>query len=123
LTTHDLQDVEKLCQRVMIIDSGRLLFDGALADLRRRFSSYRELIVDFLEDYQDVSIAGAAVVAQEGQRVTYRFERNQTTASALIGRLSSRFRIRDLEVRESDIEETIRHIYQDRLLVGDNDES
>jgi ABC-2 type transport system ATP-binding protein len=116
LTTHDLQDVQKLCQRVMIIDTGRLLFDGELTELSRRFGGYRELIVDFLEANEDVTIAGASVVRQDGHRVTYRFERDQTTASALIGRLSARFRIRDLEVRETDIEETIRRIYQERLL-------
>jgi ABC-2 type transport system ATP-binding protein len=118
LTTRDLQDVEKLCERVLIIDHGRLLFDGRLADLRDRFGGKRELRVDFVERYEEVSVEGAETVARDGLRTTYRFERNSVTASELIGRLSERFRIRDLEVRESDIEETIRRIYEKRLLHG-----
>ncbi len=116
LTTHDLSDVEKLCERIMIIDQGRLLFDGPLHSLRERFGGKRELVVDFAEAYQDVSVIGAQVAERDGKRVTYHFERGATTASALIGRLSARYRIRDLSVRESDIESTIRRIYEERLL-------
>lgn len=116
LTTHDLQDVEKLCERVMIIDRGRLLFDGRLSDLRHRFGGKRQLMVDFVEPYGDVAVEGATIVERDGLRVTYQFERNGVTASALIGRISARFRIRDLEVRDIEIEETVRRIYEQRLL-------
>ena len=116
LTTHDLSDVERLCKRVMIIDHGHLLYDGQLEDLRDRFGGDRELDVDFAEQYGDVEVRGARVVAREDNRVVYRFQRGEATASELIGRLSSRFRIRDLRVREPDIESTVRRIYEERLL-------
>ena len=116
LTTHDLQDVEKLCQRVMIIDNGRLLFDGELDSLRSRFGRQRQLVIDLAEPYEDVGVVGADVIARDGLRVTYRFEGDAITASTLIGRLSDRYRIRDLEVRETGIEEMIRRIYEERLL-------
>lgn len=116
LTTHDLQDVEKLCERVMIIDSGRLLFDGQLESLRHRFGNQRRLVVDFAEEYPNPAIGEAQIIAQEGSRVTYQFERTQLTASELIGRLTARFRIQDLAVQEAAIEDTIRRIYEERLL-------
>jgi ABC-2 type transport system ATP-binding protein len=116
LTTHDLSDVEKLCQRVMIIDHGKLLYDGQLDTLRDRFGGERELVVDMAEAYEEVGIDGARVVAQEGQRVTYRFERRAVTASELIGRLSSQYQVLDLQVREPEIEDTVRRIYEEKLL-------
>jgi ABC-2 type transport system ATP-binding protein len=116
LTTHDLSDVEKLCERVMIIDHGQLLYDGALEILRERFGGKRKLVVDFANEYEHVAVEGAQVINQEGLRVTYEFEREAMTASKLIGRLSSKYRIHDLEVREPDIEATIRRIYEERLL-------
>lgn len=116
LTTHDLLDVEKLCRRVMIIDRGRLLFDGQLADLQDRFGGERELVVDFAEAYPDPEVDGTCIVERDGLRVTYRFGRNTLTASELIGRLSARYRLRDLAVREPEIEATIRRIYEERLL-------
>lgn len=116
LTTHDLSDVEKLCERVIIIDRGRLLYDGALNTLRDRFGGKRELVVDFAEDYADVSIEGAAVARREDSRAVYQFERAVISANELIGALSARYRIRDLSVREPDIEDTVRRIYEERLL-------
>ncbi|HEX9616992.1 MAG TPA: ATP-binding cassette domain-containing protein [Anaerolineales bacterium] len=116
LTTHDLSDVEKMCERVMIIDRGRLLFDGQLSTLRERFGGKRQLVVDFAEPYEDVSINGAEVYKQDGLRATYGFDGKEITASELIGRLSTRYRIHDLEVRAPDIETTIRRIYEEGLL-------
>lgn len=116
LTTHDLSDVEKLCDRVMIIDHGKLLYDGDLSALRDRFGGKRKLVVEFAEKYAAYDINGAEITAHDGRWVTYSFERGLITASELIGRLSNRYRLRDLEVREPAIETTIRRIYEERLL-------
>ncbi len=116
LTTHDLQDVEKLCDRVMIIDHGRLLFDGALHDLLARFGAKRELVVELAERYDTVQVTGAELSEFDGLRATFQFDRSRVTASELIGRISAAYRIQDLSVREPEIESTIRRIYQERLL-------
>lgn len=116
LTTHDLSDVEKMCERVMIIDHGKLLYDGDLSALRDRFGGKRKLVVEFAEKYAAYDINGAEITAHDGRWVTYSFERGSITASELIGRLSNRYRLRDLEVREPAIETTIRRIYEERLL-------
>ena len=116
LTTHDLSDVEKLCKRVMIIDHGQLLYNGKLDLLRERFGEKRQLVVDFVEDYDIVSVDGAEIVRQEGNRITFQFTNQDISASKLINQLSAQYRIGDLEVREPDIETTIRRIYEGRLL-------
>ena len=116
LTTHDLSDVEKLCHRVMIIDHGKLLYNGRLNTLQEKFGGKRELVVDFAQPYQDVTTPHATVVDHDGLRVTYQFERQAISASTLIGQLSTQFRIQDLAVREPDIEATIRRIYEEKLL-------
>ena len=116
LTTHDLSDVEKLCKRVMIIDHGQLLYDGKLELLRERFGEKRQLVVDFVEDYDIVSVNGAEIVCHEGNRVTFQFTNQDISASKFINQLSAKYRIRDIEVREPDIETTICRIYEGRLL-------
>ncbi|MEM7033022.1 MAG: ATP-binding cassette domain-containing protein [Chloroflexota bacterium] len=118
LTTHDLDDVERLCERIMIIDQGKLLYDGDLETLSDRFGGKRELVVDFAEVYSNINITGVDIIDQEGPRVTMQFEAKALTASDLIGQLSTQYRIRDLSVREPDIEATIRRIYEERLLEG-----
>ena len=116
LTTHDLTDIEKLCERVMIIDHGKLLYDGALGQLKERFGGKRQLIVQFSESYLDTSIPGATNMQLENGQTIYEFDRQEISASELIGRLTEKYRIRDLEVREPDIETTVRKIYEERLL-------
>ena len=119
LTTHDLSDVEKLCERVLIIDKGHLLYDGGLDDLKQQFGGKRKLVVDFAESYPSVHVTGAALVSQEGQRYIFAFDREAVTASELIQQLSEKYRIRDLSVQEPEIENTVRRIYEERLLDED----
>ena len=84
LTTHDLDDVEKLCKRVLLIDDARLLFDGELIALRQLLSRERILRVDYAEVYPDINIPGARIVYQEGTHVQYRFFSEQISTAALI---------------------------------------
>jgi ABC-2 type transport system ATP-binding protein len=129
LTTHDLSDVEKLCRRIMIIDHGRLLYDGSLPELRGRFGGRRELVVDLAPDaaangqsadvraiIQGLPAGAVELSSQNGPRLTFAFDRDAISASDLIAHLSSQLPIRDLEVREPDIEITVRRIYEERLL-------
>jgi ABC-2 type transport system ATP-binding protein len=111
LTTHDLADVQKLCPRVMMIDHGKLLFDGALESLLARFGGQRRLVVDFEERPDELEIDGTRVVQHEGARVTFELTRAQGMAG-LIQALSARYAIRDLQVLEPEVEATIRRIYE-----------
>jgi ABC-2 type transport system ATP-binding protein len=120
LTTHDLSDVERLCERVMILDHGRLLYDGALAELNRRFESDWSLVVT-LEDGAasgaDLIMPGVDAPRREGSQLIYRFDHRTTTAADLIQQILPRLPIADIEVRRPAVEETIRRIYEEKLLV------
>ena len=115
LTTHDLDDVEKLCKRVILIDNARLCFDGELATLRRLLSTERLLTVDYAEVYADISIPNAHVTFQEGARVQYRFSPEEISTADLIGAILQKFKIVDISVEEPDIEELIKTVYEDNL--------
>ncbi|MGL4609262.1 MAG: ABC transporter ATP-binding protein [Trueperaceae bacterium] len=116
LTTHDLSDVQKLCRRVLIIDQGKLLFDGGLETLQSRFGGKWQLVVDFAESYESVQIEGADLIHYQDARATYAFDRKDLSSSDLIGRISARYNLRDVSVQEPDIEATIRTIYEGKLL-------
>ncbi len=117
LTTHDLDDVEKLCNRVILIDDARLLFDGELATLRRMLSKERLLSVDYAEDYPDVRVPHAQITHREGTRVQYRFSPEEIHTAELIGTILQKFRIVDIAVQEPDIEELIKTVYEDNLIL------
>lgn len=117
LTTHDLGDVEKLCNRVILIDDARLLFDGELATLRGMLSKERLLRVDYAEDYLDVRVSHAHIVHREGTRVQYRFSPEKIRTAELIGTILEKFKIVDIAVQEPEIEELIKTVYEDNVIL------
>lgn len=117
LTTHDLGDVEKLCNRVILIDDARLLFDGELATLRGMLSKERLLRVDYAEDYPDVRVPHAQITHQEGTRVQYRFSPEEIRTAELIGTILEKFKIVDIAVQEPEIEELIKTVYEDNVIL------
>jgi len=120
LTTHDLSDVAKLCERVIIIDLGQILYDGQLKDLLDTYGGRRILSVEFAENYPLPQLEHAEIIQANQNKVTYSFMRQSTTASKLIRDLSENYRIADLEVRDQPIEDTIREIYEKKLLYNGN---
>lgn len=115
LTTHDMSDIEKLCQRMILIDHGRVVYDGGVADIKSRFGRHRILVADLEGAPQNVEIEGAEVVRRQNGRVWLRFNREELSASALIARVSERYNISDLTVEEPEIEGIVSRIYQEGL--------
>lgn len=113
LTTHDLGDVERLARRVMIIDQGQLLYDGALAELQNRYGSARELVVDFEETPSNAQVSGLKLLEHSGVRARYGF---MGAAAGPIAQVTALAPVRDITVKEPDIEATIRRIYEGGLL-------
>lgn len=115
LTTHDLGDVEKLCERVIMIDLGRIVFDGALAALRQKFGQGRVLVVDFETAPQDLEVPGAELIKQEANRAWLRVPVNGGVAQ-VVPALFRDYHVLDLSVQEPEIEEVVRRIYEGHLL-------
>jgi ABC-2 type transport system ATP-binding protein len=112
LTTHDLADIERLCNRIIVIDHGRIIHDGDLARLRAEFSTNRTLTVDFDETPQLRRESEAFdLIEQEGPRVKVTFDRTRFSAPAILEQLGAFGTIRDMSIEEPDIEEVIRHVY------------
>ncbi len=111
LTTHDLSDVERLCERLLIIDHGRLIEDGTVAGITARYGTERTLVVDLVEPGPPLTVDGAQVTRVEGPRQWLRFRRDDVTASVLLSRVTAVAEVRDLTVEEPDIESIVREIY------------
>ncbi|MCK5329157.1 MAG: ATP-binding cassette domain-containing protein [Candidatus Latescibacteria bacterium] len=111
LTTHDMDDIEALCTRVVVINEGRILSDGTLEDLRAHVTTERRLIVDLVDEREDVADPDAEVIRREGHRVFLRFDPDRISPAALIGRITANHAIRDLFVENPPIEEIIARLY------------
>ncbi|WP_243761781.1 ATP-binding cassette domain-containing protein [Streptomyces sp. YIM 98790] len=110
LTTHDLSDIEQLCRRVMVIDHGRLMYDGPLSGLHQVGESERTLVVDLERETEPIEIPGARTVRVEGPRQWLAFPAAES-AAPLVARLAAGYPLADLSVREPEIEEVIARMY------------
>ncbi|MFJ6053118.1 ATP-binding cassette domain-containing protein [Streptomyces sp. NPDC092307] len=116
LTTHDLQDIEQLCERVMVIDHGRLMYDGPLGGLHAAGAvgeSERTLVVDLERELAPISVVGARVVKVEGPRQWLAFPAG-ASAAPLVAAVAADYPLVDLSVREPDIEDVIARMYAGR---------
>jgi ABC-2 type transport system ATP-binding protein len=111
LTTHDMDDIEALCTRVIVIGEGRILSDGTLDDLRRRVTTERWLTVDLTDEEEEVSDPHATVISREGARVCLRFDPAEVAPADLIARITAKHAIHDLFVENPPIEEIIARLY------------
>ncbi len=110
LTTHDMTDIEQLCRRVLVIDHGRLGFDGLLTDLRAQIGGERTLVVDLAGPHPPIDIAGARVVRIDGPRQWLAFPA-AASAAPLVAAVASRYPLIDLSIREPAIEDIIAELY------------
>jgi ABC-2 type transport system ATP-binding protein len=110
LTTHDLQDIEALCDRVIVIDHGTAVFDGPLADLQRRGESQRTLVVDLVDEAPPISVAGAHTRKVDGPRQWLSFPAG-ASAAPIVAAVAASYDVADLSIHEPDIEDVIKELY------------
>jgi ABC-2 type transport system ATP-binding protein len=112
LTTHDMDDIETLCNRVIVIHQGGIFLDGTLEQLRGRVSSERRLIVDLAHENGPISDPDAELVSRQGRRATLHFDPLRVSPANLIARIVACHEVVDLFVENPPIEEIIAKIYR-----------
>jgi ABC-2 type transport system ATP-binding protein len=116
LTTHDLDDIEELCRRIMIIDHGRVLYDGPLADLKQRLLRTKQIKFALKDREQAAGMAAFCrdgLVTEQVDELTYRirFDRVKVSTSDLIREILANVEVRDLLIEDEPIEEIVKRIY------------
>ena len=111
LTTHDLTDVERLCERLLIIDHGLLIEDGTRGRDHRALRQRADAGRRPGRARGPLQVEGARVTRVEGPRQWLRFRRDDVSASELLSRVTAQVDVRDLSVEEPDIESIVREIY------------
>ena len=112
LTTHDLNDIERLCRRLVVIDHGRVVHDGTLAALHQRYGLARQVVVELAEPLAaPVTVPGARLVATEADGHRLRYDLTGSGAGRLLAQLAGAGVVRDLSVLEPAIEDVITRLY------------
>ena len=113
LTTHDMQDIEALTNRIILIGKGKILYDGELANIRKKYSSKFILSVQYEYTTNKIHIENVEVESQNEQRATLTFNSNIIKLQDVIRLLTMQVNVLDIQVESSPIEEVIAKMYTD----------
>ena len=119
LTTHDLTDIEALCERVVMLDEGKIIYDGELNQLKENWGDQKEVVFQFLDD---TSLSALSDLTKN-QNISWSFDEKKQTYSAiteadeevisqLITKVVASFKVKDMKIEETTTEEIIRNIYE-----------
>lgn len=124
LTSHDLGDIEGLCSRLVMIDKGRIVFDGSLRQIKERFGRERVIHLILHEAHPDAAIIATdalhdlppvTIKQSEPHQLSVQFDSAELTAGAIAGRLMGVLPVNDLRLDEPSIEGIIRWLYEGEL--------
>lgn len=123
LTTHDLSDIELLCQRIVMIDKGKNVFDGNLQELKSKYGQMRELcfetditenIAERLSYKENFKVADDDIeLIPDGNNVKVRFNSNKIAVADMLTYTLNKVNVKDINVKDADIEEIIRRLYKE----------
>lgn len=114
LTTHDMTDVERLCDRLVVVNSGTVAYDGALEGFRAALGAPRELVVDLAEPHERLDVPDGVTVAgveADGIRHRLQFNGSEHKVPALLAHIGRQAEVADLTLGEPAIEDLVREIY------------
>lgn len=113
LTTHNMDDIEAICHRIIVINKGKLFLDGTIGDLRNRITDERRLIVDLADQKDRIKEDHVQVVSRNGARFVLRFKPSDISAADLIKNITAHHKIVDLFLESLPIEEIVAQLYKD----------
>jgi len=118
LTTHDLSDIERLCKRVIILDHGIILYDGLLQALVERFEGEHLIRLTVSNTPRVTSFDGLSLISTDGIQVVYAYDHRRLSVPEAMRKLQEQYDVVDFELIRPSVEETIRRIYEERLLLN-----
>ncbi|WHY77954.1 ATP-binding cassette domain-containing protein [Neobacillus sp. WH10] len=113
LTTHDMNDIEALAERVILIGKGSVLYDGYLEELRQRFGTHKTITADYGKNTNPIQIPGAATLSWTPERVVLSIDTDQVKTSDVITQLSNQVELMDVAIEAQPIEDIIVQLYKE----------
>ena len=120
LTTHDLGDIEELCNRIIIIDNGKLIYDGTIEELRDKYGIIRtiEIEVKNTDKIQKINYNQFFNVNEKdlsvditGNSLNFSFNKNVIEVSKIISKVMSDAEVKDIKIKETELSDIVKQIY------------
>ncbi|MCP4160516.1 MAG: ATP-binding cassette domain-containing protein [Deltaproteobacteria bacterium] len=115
LTTHDMDDIEALCSRILVIDQGKIFLDGTIAQLRENLRNERKLIIELDREIDDFNDVHTRILSRNGNRVELLFNPSDISPADLVRGIMDKYPIKDIFVENIPIEEIIAQLYSTKV--------
>jgi ABC-2 type transport system ATP-binding protein len=113
LTTHDMDDIEELSHRILVLHEGEVIYQGDVEGLRRLAGEQRQLVIDTEGETPIPQVPGVEMKEEDG-RITFRYDSERTDVNAIISAVTASRRIVDLVSESEPIERIVAHVYRER---------
>ena len=113
LTTHDMNDIEALADRVILIGKGSLLYDGNLNELRNQFGTHKTITADYEKNPKQIQIPGTSILSWSPERVVLSVDTEAIKTSDVITQLSNQVELQDVTIETQPIEDIIVQLYKE----------
>ena len=114
LTTHDMDDIEQICKRLIMIDNGHILYDGPLLEFKMKFGGENMLVVDFADEQAVIDDPRLKLIKEEGPWKSFLFSNNAISVAEAITLITRKYDITDLNLKEPQIEGIVKKIYENK---------
>jgi ABC-2 type transport system ATP-binding protein len=110
LTTHDMKDIEEICQRIILINKGQIIIDLPVSEVKNKFMGNTTIIVDFDKTPNGFNIP-VDVISKDGNRWVMSFDPREHSSGKILAEIVQKYSVLDLSIKESEIDDIIRNLY------------
>lgn len=111
LTSHEMADIEKVCNRVVVVNQGKLVFDNSLAKLNKQYQNKKYLTITFAQNISSKKLETLGKVIKSN-RLSHTLEIKNSQQAKIISKLASSFPVRDIDIRNVPLDEIIEDIFK-----------
>ena len=123
LTTHDLNDIEELCSRIIIIDSGKKIYDGELNGVKEKFGYLttveiqikEEVDLEKFNEFDEMKVDDEFKIEYKENKLAITFNKNKMSSADVIGRVMKKLTVIDFVIKETSIEDIVKKMYRNEV--------
>lgn len=132
LTTHDIGDIEELCNRIIIIDHGKIIYDGTLSDLKDKYGKKRKVTLvvkdmsviskgDYAEKFGMKKDSLIIDKDEKDSSVSFTFDKDTLAISDIVTYTLEKTEVMDMNIRETELSEIVKEIYNHKIMENENE--
>lgn len=113
LTTHDMNDIEALAKRIILIGNGKILYDGNIKTLKVKYGSYKNIKIFTKDKIDNIKVKGIIKKCKKEDYCNFIIDSNIISISNFLSKLTTKYNIEDIEIDNESIDDVILKLYED----------